>query len=259
MPRELLLQLLRELYPTVSQDGEEGEAGGGGSAAGAAAGAAGAGAGEAEDENVTIRKLREEVKAAERRLKAVEGLDPKVYKEATEKVDKLERELREREALTAAERQRLEQKANEGIQAAKKEAETERAARVRLQTHTLAKAAFEKAQGQDGADDDGRTYFDGFMSLVGERHLRLDDNGALYVVDAQGDPVQSPDGKGRISPAEWMKSVADKSPVVGTFFKSQFGTGSGMQSSRGVVTRGLPALKDLTPGQRRDLAWGEPA
>lgn len=259
MPRELLLQLLRELYPTVTQEDEEGEAGGGGSAAGAAAGAAGTGEAEEEDgQPENVRKLLEKLRTAERRLKAVEGLDPKVYREATSKVEQLERELREREALTAAERQRLEQKANDGILAAKKEAEAERAARVELQTRTLAKAAFELAKGQDGADDDGRTYFDGFMSLMG-KHLRLDDNGALYVVDAQGDPVQSPDGKGRISPAEWMKSVADKSPVVGTFFKSQFGTGSGMQSSRGVATRGLPALKDLTPGQRRDLAWGEPA
>lgn len=258
MPRELLLQLLRELYPTVTQEGDEGEGGGGASSAATAAPAAPADAGE-DNAAKTIAKLREEIKAAERRLKAVEGLDPKVYKDATTKAEQLERELREREALTAAERQRLEQKANEGILAAKAEAETERNARIRLQTRTAAKAAFELAKGQDGADADGRTFFDGFMALVGDKHLRLDDNNNLYVVDAQGDPVQSPDGKGRISPDAWMKQVADSSPVVGTFFKSAFGTGSGMTSSRGVVTRGLPSLKDLTPGQRRDLAWGEPA
>lgn len=254
MGRELLEQLLRSIYPTVTQDGDgEGDGGGGGSAADD---------GEGDDDEAlgeggkkTLTKLREQLKAAERRLKQVEGLDPKVYKEATTKAEQLERELRERESLTAAERLRLEQKANEQVTAAKAEAEQERQARIRLQTRTLAQNAFALAKGRSGADDDGRSFLDGFMALVGEKHLRIDDNGDLYVVDAQGDPIQSPDGKGRIAPDAWMKSLADKSPVIGTFFEPAMGSGSGMPNSRGPGGRNLPALKDLTPGQRKDLAW----
>jgi hypothetical protein len=254
---KLLRELFGDLYPTVTQDGGEPEGGGGGAGASASGSAGDAGAGDPDDENATIKKLRAEIKAAERRLAAVEGLDPKVYKEATGKVEQLEKELRERDALIEAERLRLEKKNSESIAAAKQEAETERQARQRLEIKTAAKAAYELAKGRSGADDDGRSFFDGFMALVGEKHLKTDEHGKLIVVDAQGDPVQSKDGKGRISPDAWMKELADNSAVVGTFFEAAMGSGSGMSSSRGGTTRGLPALKDLTPSQRSQLAWSE--
>jgi len=254
MARELLEQLLRSIYPTVTQDGDgEPDGGGGGSAADD---------GDGEDDEAlgeggkkTLTKLREELKTANRRLKQVEGLDPKVYKQATDRADQLEKELRDREALTAAERLRIEQKANTQVKEANDKADTERNARIKLEIRTAAKTAFELAKGLAGADEDGLSFFDGFMSTKGEKHLRIDDNGKLYVVDDQGDPVQSDDGKGRISPAAWMKKLADKSRVIGTFFQPAMGSGSGMGNSRGQGGRNLPALKDLTPGQRRDLAW----
>ena len=254
MRNELLEQMLRSIYPTVTQDGDgEGDGGGGGSAGDDGDGDDDEALGEGGKKALT--KLREELKAANRRLKQVEGLDPKVYKEATAKADQLERELRERESLTAAERLRMEQKANERVNAAQEEAKTERIKRIELETETLAKAAFELAKGKAGADRNGLTYFKAFMSSVGKQHLKVDEHGNLYVVDAQGDPVQSPDGKGRIAPDAWMKTMADQSEVVGSFFQPAMGSGSGMGNSRGQGGRNLPALKDLTPGERRDLAW----
>lgn len=247
-------ELLRALYPTVDPGDDDG-GGGGSDDSGTGDGSTGDDDGLGEGGKKTLQKLRTELKAAERRLKAVEGLDPKVYAEATTKAEELERQLRERESLTAAEKLRLEQKSNEQIKAARDEANTERQARIRLQTRTAAKAAFEMAKGQAGADNDGRTFFDGFMALVGERHLRIDDNGSLFVVDDQGDPVSAPDGKGRIAPDAWMKGLSDNSAVIGTFFQSALGSGSGMGNSRGPGLRGLPSLKDLTPAQRRELAW----
>lgn len=255
MGRELLEQMLRSIYPTITQDGDgDGNAGGGGGSP-------------ADDNDIdddealgeggkkTLTKLREQLRAAERRLKQVEGLDPKVFKQATDKAEQLERELRERESLTTAERLRMEQKANERVNAAQEEAKTERIKRIELETETLAKAAFELAKGKAGADKSGLTYFKAFMHSVGKQHLKVDEHGNLYVVDAQGDPVQSPDGKGRIAPDAWMKTMADQSEVVGSFFQPAMGSGSGMPSSRGASGRNLPALRDLTPGQRRDLAW----
>lgn len=248
--RSLFEELFRSLH--LSADPTDDTADGGGTVADDPAG---------DDEALgeggkkTLQKLRAELKAAERRLKAVEGLDPKIYQQATTKADELERQLREREALTEAEKLRLEQKHSELVTAARAEAEKEKQARVRLETRTAAKAAFEQAKGQVGSDNDGRTFFDGFMALVGERHLRIDESGSLYVVDAAGDPVPSPDGKGRIAPDAWMKGLSDNSPVIGTFFQSAMGSGSGMGNSRGPGTRGLPSLKDLSPAERRRLAW----
>lgn len=245
---KLLRDLLRLQFPSVDPDPSDNTDGGGGD--------------DSDDEQLgeagkkTLQKLRAELKAAERKLKAVEGLDPKVYREAATKAEELERQLRERDALTEAEKLRLEQKHNTAITEARNEAQREREARVRLETRTAAKAAFELAKGVSGADEDGRTFFDGFMALVGERHLRTDpQSGELIVVDAQGDPILSPDGKGRLAPDAWMREQAERSAVIGTFFQSKFGSGSGMGNSRGPGTRGLPALKDLTGPQRRALAW----
>ena len=259
LKNKLLQELLAGLYPSVDDGTGDDTAGGGGGGSTATL--------DDDDEDdeplgeqgvKTLKKLRQELRTAKRRLTAVEGLDPKVYKEATEKAEQLERELREREALTAAERLRLETKANTQITEANEKAEKERTARIKLEIKTAAKTAFEQAKGLPGADEDGLTFFDGFMSFVGEKHLRLDDAGKLYVVDEQGDPVQSDDGKGRISPAAWMKKLADKSSVIGTFFQPAMGVGSGMTSSRHGAARGLPALKDVPAGSIRDIAWGEP-
>jgi hypothetical protein len=254
MGRELLEQMLRSIYPTITQDGDgDGDAGGGGGSP--------ADDNDSDDDEVlgkegkkTLTKLRDQLKAAERRLKQVEGLDPKVFKQATDKAEQLERELREREALTAAERMRLEKKANDQVSEAKQEAERERQARVKLETRTAAQGFFEKAKGKAGADEKGRTYFDAFMSFVGQDHLRLEGK-ELFVVDEQGDYIPAPDGSGRMTPDAWMTQLANTSEVIGSFFQPAMGSGSGMPSSRGASGRNLPALKDLTSGQRRDLAW----
>jgi hypothetical protein len=252
MGRELLEQMLRSIYPTITQDGDGEGDGGGGSPA--------------DDNNSdddealgeggkkTLTKLRDQLKAAERRLKQVEGLDPKVFKQATDKAEQLERELREREALTAADRMRLEKKANDQVSEAKQEAERERQARIKLETRTAAQGFFEKAKGKPGADGKGRTYFDAFMRTVGQDHLRLEGK-ELFVVDEQGDYIPAPDGSGRMTPDAWMTQLANTSEVIGAFFRPAMGSGSGMPSSRGASGRNRPALKDLTPGQRRDLAW----
>jgi hypothetical protein len=92
------------------------------------------------------------------------------------------------------------------------------------------------------------------MSFVGQDHLRLEGK-ELFVVDEQGDYIPAPDGSGRMTPDAWMTQLANTSEVIGSFFQPAMGSGSGMPSSRGASGRNLPALKDLTSGQRRDLAW----
>jgi hypothetical protein len=249
-------ELIRALYPTV-EPGDDGDGGGGGSDDGGTGdGGSGDDDGLGDAGKKTLQKLRAELKAAERRLKAVEGLDPKVYQQATTKAEELERQLREREALTEAEKLRLEQKHGEAVAKAMAEAERERSARLELQTTTAAREIFSAAKGRSGGDEEGLTYFETFMAAKGRRHLRLDEtSGKVFVVDAQGDPVLDDKGS-RVDPIAWMKGLASTSPVIGALFQGEYGEGSGTTSSNGV--RGVRGqdFQNMSKSQLFDAKWG---
>ena len=119
-----------------------------------------------------LRQERETRKALERRLAQMEtqlatvkDLSPDAYRQAQEKAIELERRLVEREQLTAAERQRIEGKAQEAVRKATATAEAEKARRIELQVRTLARSVFSAADGRDGADASGLTFFDAWMEF----------------------------------------------------------------------------------------------
>jgi len=181
-----------------------------------------------------LRQERETRKALERRLAQMEtqlatvkDLSPDAYRQAQEKAIELERRLAEREQLTAAERQRIESKANEAVRKATSTAEAEKARRIALEVKTLARGVFSAAEGRDGADASGLSFFDAWMEFQGRRHFRVDEaTGKLYVVDADGDRVKSSEGVD-MDPVAWLNQQADNSAVVGTFFRAKGGEGSG--------------------------------
>lgn len=229
-----------ELLPwhtsTVDPDPAGDGAGDGGGSGGDGVGTGAAGTGDGTDPEAhlgdpgkrALAALRADNDALKRQLAEINKTHPAAVQEARERADQLERQLREREQLTEAERMRLEKKHADQLIKATETAAAERQRRINLEIRTAAQAAFQAAHGRDGADEQGLTFFDGFMALVGSKHLRLDEtNGQCYVVDAQGDPILSADGKGRVSPIEWMNQQADGSPVVGSFFRSRMGEGSG--------------------------------
>lgn len=236
---------LLPLHTTVDPDpagdgaGDAGGAGGDGTAGGATgtsgSGAAGGLSGGDDPEahlgdpgKRALAALRADNDALKRQLAEIQRTHPAAVSEAKERAEQLERQLREREQLTEAERLRLERKHQDQLAKATETATQERQRRINLEIRTAARAAFDAAHGRDGADEAGLTFFDGFMALVGSKHLRLDEAaGQVYVVDGQGDPILSADGKGRVSPIEWMNQQADGSPVVGSFFRSRMGEGSG--------------------------------
>lgn len=190
-------------------------------------------------------------------LDSVKDLNPEAYRAAQEKAAELERRLAEREQLTAAERQRLEAKGQQAVAAAKKEANDERTKRIDLQTRTLARGVFSAAEGRDGADASGLTFFDAWFEFQGRRHLRVDEpTGRLFVVDADGDRVKTAEGAD-MDPIAWMNEQADASPVVGTFFKPKGGVGSGGLSGargvRGVQGMSPEQVKKLSPSQKMEL------
>lgn len=220
--------------PAGDGAGDGGGSDAGNSSSGSTGGAADGGSGSDPEAHLgdpgkrALAALRADNDALKRQLAEINKTHPAAVQEARERAERLERELREREQLTQAERDRLERKHQDQLAKATETAQTERQRRINLEIRTAAQAAFQAAHGRDGADEAGLTFFDGFMALIGSKHLRLDEaTGQVFVVDGQGDPIMSADGKGRVSPVEWMNQQADGSPVVGSFFRSRMGEGSG--------------------------------
>lgn len=193
-----------------------------------------------------LEREREARRQLERQLADLRATHPEAVEEARRRAEEAEQRLREREQLSAAERERLERKHQDSLQRANSVADEERNKRIRLEIRGDARAAFDAAEGRDGADDQGRTFFDAFMALVGEKHLRRDEaTGQTFVVDAQGDKVMAADGSGPIKLSDWINLQADNSPVIGALFKPKGGQGSG-----GFVgTRGYRATQARDPQQ----------
>jgi hypothetical protein len=246
MKRTLIDQLLGTAgewlrpWPTVEPDPAGAGDGGGGGGTGEELDPDDPSLGEAGQK--ALRQERETRKALERRLAQMEtqlatvkDLSPDAYRQAQEKAIELERRLAEREQLTAAERQRIESKANEAVRKATTTAEAEKARRIALEVKTMARGVFSAADGRDGADASGLSFFDAWMEFQGKRHLRVDEtNGKLYVVDNDGDRVKSAEGVD-VDPVAWLNQQADNSAVVGTFFRAKGGEGSGgFVGARGV-------------------------
>jgi hypothetical protein len=203
------------------------------------------------------KALERQMAQLQQQLAAVKDLNPDAYRAAQEKANELERRLAERDQLTAAERQRIEAKSQQQITAAKKEAEAERAKRIDLQTRTLARGVFSAAEGRDGADSGGLTFFDAYFEFQGRRHFRVDEaTGKLFVVDGDGDRIKTAEGQD-VDPVTWLNQQADTSPVIGSFFKPKGGVGSGGLSGargvRGVQGMSPEDIKKLSPSQKMAL------
>jgi hypothetical protein len=213
-----------------------------------------------------IQREREQRKALARelaqmksQLEAVRGINPEAYREAQRQAEELARQLRDRDAATAADRLRIEGKAQKAVTEARQAAEQERQRRIDLEVRTRARTVFDAAGGRQESDGD-RSYFDDFMDSHGKRHFRTDENGRLYVVDSDGDRIKTADGKD-VDPVEWLNERADNSPVVGNYFRAKGGEGSGgLSGARGIrgQNRLTPeAARSAKPGQLLDRHYGD--
>jgi hypothetical protein len=186
-------------------------------------------------------------------MEQMKGLvDPKVYAQAQAQAQALRQQLDEKERLSAEERQRLENKANERVNKAEARATKAENDRVALQVKTAAQNLFIATEGRDGGDGSGLTYFDAWFAFHGSRHIRVDPaTGKHYIVDSDGDPWK--DGEQNIDPVKWLNEQADKSAVIGNFFRAKGGSGGGgLQGARGVRS-----VQGLTPEQIRNTTAGE--
>lgn len=203
------------------------------------------------NERAMNKALRAELAQFKAQLDSVKDINPETYKESQRKAEELQRQLLEREQLTEVERKRIETKAQEQVRKANEQAQTEKAKRIDLQVRTLARSVFSAAEGRDGADNSGLSFFDAWMEFQGRRHLRVDETtGKLYVLDSDGDRIKTAEGQD-IDPVAWLNQQADNSPVVGTFFKPKGGEGSGgfvgARGVRGTQIRSVDDMRKATP------------
>ena len=204
------------------------------------------------------RALRKSQAAELAQLKAqmeqMKGMvSPETFAQAQAQAQALQQQVAEQQQLSAAERQRLEAKANDRVSKAEARATKAEADRIQLQVKTFAQGLFLATDGRDGGDGSGKTYFDAWFAFHGSQHIRVDPaTGKEFVVDADGDPVK--DGDQNVDPVKWLNEQADNSAVVGSFFKPKGGSGGGgLVGARGFrTTQGLTPeqVKSTTPSQK---------
>jgi hypothetical protein len=234
--------------PDPAGDGE----GGGGDEGGDGAPLGPAGEKALQEERVLRKSLERDLGDLRAQMEQMKGLvDPKVYAQAQAQAQALKQQLDEKERLSADERQRLEAKANERVIKAEARATKAENDRIALQVKTAAQGLFLATEGRDGGDGSGLTYFDAWFAFHGSRHIRVDPaTGKHYIVDSDGDPVK--DGEQNIDPVKWLNEQADRSAVIGNFFKPKGGSGGGglqgARGVRGVQSRSVEAARATSGG-----------
>jgi hypothetical protein len=186
-------------------------------------------------------------------LASMKGLvPPEIYQQAQAAAAAAQQQVAEQKRESEAERKRLELKADQRVTQAEARAQKAENDRVALQVKTAAQSLFLATEGRDGGDGSGLTYFDAWFAFHGSRHIRVDPaTGKHFIVDSDGDPWK--DGEQNIDPVKWLNEQADKSAVIGNFFKHKGGSGGG--GLQGV--RGMRSVQGLTPEQVRNTTAGE--
>jgi hypothetical protein len=163
--------------------------------------------------------------AAEDRLRAAEETAIKAQEEADKKAATIRSKYEQQLQQTAAE---LESAMREFVQ-------------YRIKSEAM--RVFQGSEGMEGISNDGSTsYFDMWFSMKGSA-FKFDENGALIVVDSDGEQLRDPETRLPVSPVDWVKQQ-HTDPVLGSLFKPAFGSGSGSRGSRDGRA---------VPGQKLDL------
>ena len=248
----------------ILQSPEGGSEGGGGAGAGGGANTgAGAsqsaadladGTGESEGDGDDVTRLRHTLdrertanREKDRRLGALEAqlrelttTNPEAVREAQAKAqqEQARRELIEQQA--ALERQQIEAKYSQQLEASTTALQVEREARQRELVRQLAEKAFIGAKGSTEVSEiDGSSPFDSVWSSFGPQFRNED--GALVIVDANGSPEIDPETGKRFEPVKWLRRLQSDT-VWGRNFEPAMGTGGGARSS---LDGRVPNGKDL--------------
>ena len=192
----------------------------------------------------TLQKLRTQLKAAERDKKAMERLmdadQQRSFNESKEREERL--------------RLQAEQRIKEEVEAARAEVLQQVKVKDQKLTEALAEKselyrkqalanAFQAAGGRSGGADDGTTYLDALMAVVGPR-FKVTDAGDVVVINANGEPMLTENGD-PLTPVAYLEQLKSQS-VYGHFFApTNNGHGGGMRGSGNLTTGSLQGMSTL--------------
>ncbi len=203
-----------------------------------------------------LREAKREAATLKRQLDALKGnVSPEVLKAAQDAADEAQRKAEAKDQELNQERTRLTTLHRTQLQQANSRAEAAELRATQKTIEFLTKEQFFAVGGDESIDEGGLSSFQLFMNSRGHKHLRIDKDERLYVVDANGDELM--DEKGNpVKVTDWITQQADSSPVLARLFKPRQGEGSGMTSSSGNV-RGVrgPDLTKLNHQQTLEAAW----
>lgn len=201
-------------------------------------------------ERESRKQYEKELRDKAAQLEKFAEINPQEYRRLQE-----EAAIAERERMAAEERTSLlEEKYGAQAAEANKKAEVYQ---VQLQEfrkrYALEKVFFAAGGRTDAAD--GVSFFDMLADRLGA-NFRLEPNGAVTVVDSNGDPILDADTGKRIAPEEYLGGFKSHA-IYGTFFRSAKGSGSGLGLG-GTDASGLTSqdLSELSPNALFEVAFG---
>jgi len=247
------MKLSRSLFTLQSPETDPAGGTGTGSPAGAtppADSASGDDRSEVERVHGALVKEREENKALQRRLAALESqlkevgnANPRLLEETQARARQLEEDRRLSDERARLDREQIERKFSDQITKTNEELKAEREARQREAVRNQTEKAFLAAKGSMVVSKvDGSTPFDAIWRTFGDR-FSVDDRGALVVLDTDGTPALDEETGKRIEPSAWLAKLRSD-PVHGLNFQPEYGSGSGARSTRdGRVIPGRDLMK----------------
>lgn len=197
------------------------------------------------------RKIYEkEVKEKAAQLEKFAEINPAEYRKLQEEAAIAAREKAAADERTAL----LEEKYGAQAAEANKKAEAYQLQLQEFRKRYALEKVFFAAGGRTDADG-GISFFDLLADRLGG-NFRLEPNGAITVVDNNGDPVLDADTGKRIAPEEYLAGYKTH-PIFGTFFKGAKGSGAGLgyggTDANGVTTQDLSSL---SPSDLFEAAFG---
>ena len=179
------------------------------------------------------RKIYEkDARDKEQQLERFKDVNPAEYQ-------KLQEEAAAAAAAQAAAMERtalLEEKYGSQAAEATKKAEFAQAELQEFRKKYALEKVFIGAGGRTDSAD-GVSFFDMLVIQLGNK-FRLEPNGTVTVIDANGDPVLDSDSGKRIDPSEYLATYKSH-PVYGTFFKGAKNPGLGLGYG-GTDASGIP-------------------
>lgn len=201
-------------------------------------------------ERESRKQYEKEVREKSAQLEKFAEINPNEYRRLQE-----EAAIAERERLAAEERTSLlEEKYGAQAAEANKKAEVYQSELKEFRKRYALEKVFFAAGGRPDAAD-GVSFFDMLADRLGSS-FRLEPNGAITVIDSNGDPVLDADTGKRIAPEEYLGTFKNH-PIYGTFFRGAKGSGAGLGFG-GTDANGLPSedLGSLSPEALFERAFG---